>query len=107
MPARPKRRAGGGEDSIGDYLENVGEKPVTTWKTNCFIIGEKTPGPLQGIANMWQGYARDAKTGEPIAGASIYVENPRIGVSSDQYGYYSDISAPRPAYPQYPKHRHA
>jgi hypothetical protein len=35
------------------------------------------------------GYIRDAKTGESIAGASIYTDKPRIGVSSDQYGYYA------------------
>jgi len=80
-------------DSIRDYLENVGEKPVTTLENKLFTIGEKISGPLHGIVNV-AGYARDARTGEPIAGASIYVENPRIGVFSDQYGYYS-ISLPR------------
>jgi hypothetical protein len=35
------------------------------------------------------GYVRDAKTGETIAGASIYTDKPRVGVSSDQYGYYA------------------
>ena len=48
---------------------------------------------LPGKVNL-AGYALDAANGEPIVGASIYVENPRIGVSSDQYGYYS-ISLPR------------
>jgi hypothetical protein len=40
------------------------------------------------------GYVRDAKTGESIAGASIYTDKPRIGVASDQYGYYA-ISLPK------------
>jgi hypothetical protein len=40
------------------------------------------------------GYVRDAKTGESIAGASIYTDKPRVGVSSDQYGYYA-ISLPK------------
>jgi hypothetical protein len=40
------------------------------------------------------GYVRDAKTGESIAGASIYMDKPRIGVASDQYGYYA-ISLPK------------
>lgn len=35
------------------------------------------------------GYIRDAASGEPLIGALIYIENPRIGVASDQYGYYS------------------
>jgi hypothetical protein len=35
------------------------------------------------------GYLRDAKTGEPVIGASIIIENSKSGVISDQYGYYS------------------
>jgi len=85
-----------GADSLHDYLEEVGAKPVSTLENKLFVIGEKTTGPLHGIANV-AGYARDAHTGEPIAGASIYVENPRIGVASDQYGYYS-LNLPRGRY---------
>ena len=40
------------------------------------------------------GYVPDAKTGEPVIGASIYIDKPRIGVASDQYGYYT-ISLPK------------
>ena len=40
------------------------------------------------------GYIKDIRTGEPVAGASIYIDKPRIGVSSDQNGYYA-ISLPR------------
>jgi len=41
-----------------------------------------------GKANL-AGTLRDAKTGEPIIGAFIYIESPSIGAASDQYGYYS------------------
>jgi len=40
------------------------------------------------------GYIRDANTGEAISGASVYIEKPKIGVASDQYGYYA-ISLPK------------
>src|SRR5450432_2837865 len=40
------------------------------------------------------GYVRDIKSGEPVIGASIYMDKPRIGVSSDQYGYYA-ITLPK------------
>lgn len=89
----PDKGEPAGEDTVKDYLEEVGAKPISTLENKLFIIGDRTTGPLHGIANV-AGYARDAATGEPIAGASIYVENPRIGVFSDQYGYYS-ISLPR------------
>lgn len=40
------------------------------------------------------GYVRDAKTGEAVSGASIYIDKPHIGASTDQYGYYA-LSLPR------------
>jgi len=83
----------GAGDTVRDYLEEVGKQQVATLENKLYVIGEKITGPLQGIVNI-AGYTRDAKTGEPVVGASIYVEKPRIGVISDQYGYYS-ISLPR------------
>ncbi|HET6255700.1 MAG TPA: TonB-dependent receptor [Puia sp.] len=80
-------------DTVHDYLEDVGKTAVATIENKLYIIGEKANGNLPGKVNL-AGYTLDAATGEPIVGASVYVENPRIGVSSDQYGYYS-ISIPR------------
>lgn len=81
-------------DSVRDYLEEAGNKPPATLENKLFVIGDKTAGgPQKGVVNV-AGYAREAKTGEPIAGASIYVENPRIGTTSDRYGYYS-LNLPR------------
>jgi TonB dependent receptor/CarboxypepD_reg-like domain/TonB-dependent Receptor Plug Domain len=40
------------------------------------------------------GYVRDGKTGESVSGASIYIDKPHIGVSTDQYGYYA-LSLPK------------
>jgi len=40
------------------------------------------------------GYIKDSKTGEPVGGASVYIDKPRIGASTDQYGFYS-ISLPK------------
>ena len=80
-------------DSVRDYLEEAGNKPPATLENKLFVIGDKASGQQKGIVNV-AGYAREAKTGEPIAGASIYVENPRIGTTSDRYGYYS-LNLPR------------
>ena len=88
-----EKSAGGGADSITDYLDNAGKTPVSTLENKLFVIGDKAVGSQKGLANL-AGYARDAKTGEPIAGAAIYVENPRIGVITDQYGYFS-LSIPK------------
>jgi hypothetical protein len=71
--------------------ENINAQEALTDK-NLYIIGEKNQSS-GNIINM-AGYIKDAKNGEPIAGASIYIDKPRIGVTSDQNGYYS-ISLPR------------
>jgi hypothetical protein len=85
--------ASAGEDLPHDRQEQANTLQVAVLENKLYTIGEKINGPLQGIVNL-AGYTRDAKTGEPIVGASIYIEDPRIGVFSDQFGYYS-ISLPR------------
>lgn len=50
-------------------------------------IGTKTNN-LQGTATF-SGTVRDIKSGEAIIGASVYIENPMIGISTDQLGRYS------------------
>jgi hypothetical protein len=87
------RLALGAGDTVRDYLDEVGKTPVATIENKLYVIGDKANRELPGKINL-AGYTLDAATGEPIVGASIFVENPRIGVSSDQYGYYS-ISLPR------------
>jgi hypothetical protein len=64
-----------------------------TLENKLYAIGENSKNNgLPGA--VISGYLKDAKTGEPVAGASIYIDKPRIGVSSDQYGYYA-ISLPK------------
>ena len=58
-----------------------------------YEIGDKS-SPNQPRVITIAGYVRDAKTGEPVAGASVYIDNPHIGGATDQYGYYS-LSLPR------------
>lgn len=50
-------------------------------------IGTKT-NVLAGNATI-SGTVRDIKSGEAIIGASVYIESPMIGVSTDQLGRYS------------------
>ncbi|HEY4155296.1 MAG TPA: carboxypeptidase-like regulatory domain-containing protein [Puia sp.] len=62
-------------------------------ENKLYQIGENAGNNGQATAII-AGYVRDAKTGEPVIGASIYMDKPRIGVASDQYGYYT-ISLPK------------
>jgi hypothetical protein len=90
----PDKSAQAAGDTVRDYLEEVGKPVVATLENKLFVIGDKAMATQPGVAHL-AGYARDASTGEPIVGASIYIDHPRrIGVSSDQYGYYS-ISLPK------------
>ena len=59
-----------------------------TLENKLYQIGVNSANNGQQNA-LISGYVRDAKTGESIAGASIYTDKTRIGVSSDQYGYYA------------------
>ncbi|GHA77563.1 TonB-dependent receptor [Pontibacter akesuensis] len=52
-----------------------------------YEIGIKREGAT-GKANI-AGHLRDAKTGEAIIGAAVFVESPTIGTISDEFGYYS------------------
>ncbi len=52
------------------------------------------------------GYIRDAKTGEAVSGASIYIDKPHIGISTDQYGYYTLSLTQGPSDIKYSEYRH-
>ncbi|MHA6249850.1 carboxypeptidase-like regulatory domain-containing protein [Pontibacter sp. CAU 1760] len=65
---------------------NTGAKKAGS-ELKLYEIGVKKEGAA-GKANL-AGHLRDAKTGEPIIGAAVYIESPSIGTTSDQYGYYS------------------
>lgn len=72
--------------------EEISSTQETTEDKKIYIIGDKA---LAGNATInLAGYIKDGKTGEPIAGASVYIENPRIGVNTDQNGYFA-ISLPK------------
>jgi CarboxypepD_reg-like domain/TonB-dependent Receptor Plug Domain len=62
-------------------------------ENKLYTIGVKSTGLLQNVVTI-AGYINDSKTGEPVVGASVFIDQPRIGVITDQYGYYS-LSLPR------------
>ncbi len=79
---------------LTDEMDSPGNSAQSaTLENKLYLIGGNTANSGQANA-LLSGFVRDAKTGEPIVGASIYIEKPRIGVASDQYGYYA-ISLPK------------
>lgn len=76
-----------------DYSEyEKREKQKKLVESRLYSIGAKT-GNMQGNASV-AGSVRDEASGEPVVGASVYIEKPLIGVATDQFGYYS-ISIPK------------
>jgi len=70
-----------------------GSGPTAALENKLYVIGNKTAiNPLNTVTIA--GYINDSKTGEAVVGASVYIEKPRIGITTDQYGYYS-LSLPQ------------
>lgn len=56
-------------------------------ENKLYEIGNRSAQPKDKVTLA--GYVKDVKTGEPIPGASIYVDSLSAGVLTDQFGYYS------------------
>jgi hypothetical protein len=80
---------------VFDFEQETDEKVklINTLENTILEIGDKSEISKSDYASI-AGYIKNSKNGEPIIGAVIYIENPRIGVASDQFGYYS-ITIPK------------
>ncbi|CAA9299758.1 MAG: TonB-dependent receptor [uncultured Cytophagales bacterium] len=91
LPPRYFERTEGGEEEapVAGYLGKKEEAKLSVTAENRLIqIGTKPAGEPTGNANL-AGHVRNAASGEAVIGAVIYIENPRVGVSTDQFGYFS------------------
>jgi hypothetical protein len=70
---------------FSDYERKEKQKKLAEAK--LYNIGNRN-APAQGNATI-AGSIRNAVSGEPVVGAVVFVENPMIGVSTDQFGYYA------------------
>jgi hypothetical protein len=72
-----------------DYSEyEKQERKKKIAETKLYTIGDKSKG-LEGKATL-AGSIRDATSGEPIIGATVFIDKPSmIGVATDQFGFYS------------------
>ncbi len=82
-------------DELVDFMakEEKQVKIQNTLENTLYEIGRKTAITSGEYGNI-AGNIKDSDTGEPLIGALIYIETPRIGVASDQFGYYS-LSIPK------------
>lgn len=85
--------ASGDTASARTGRNDLGPGQVAALENKLYVIGDKNLVTAQNVATI-AGYINDSKTGEAVIGASVFTENPRIGITTDQYGYYS-ISLPK------------
>jgi hypothetical protein len=81
--------------STVDDLPEAENKRSAALDNKLYIIGDKNAPAAQSYTLA--GYVRDIKTGEPVIGASVFIEQSGKGVSTDQYGYYT-LLLPRGRY---------
>lgn len=82
----PVDTAGQKEETPDPFVER--DAALQREEANLVVIGKKSaidPGKKASIA----GYVTDVDSGEPVIGAVIMIENPRTGIATDQYGFYS------------------
>lgn len=78
------------EGEVVDFLQAEEKKVIlqNTLENTLIEVGSKSKIIDGQFVNL-AGHIRDSKTGEPLIGAMMYIDNPRIGVATDQFGYYS------------------
>lgn len=83
----------GAPDSVVYFGEKEKVIPPATLENKLYIIGlpnARNTKPRVAIT----GYVHDAKTGEPVAGATLFTGTVGTPVVTDQFGYYA-LSLPR------------
>jgi hypothetical protein len=61
---------------------------VGTSEFKVYDIGPRQELELGAKATL-AGHVREAKSGEPVVGAAVYIEEPAIGATTDQFGSYA------------------
>lgn len=77
-----------GNRAIKYYTGEARTAEVLLAEATQYDIGKKTNPIGQGPATV-AGHVKYASSGEPIAGASVYIESPFTGVATDQFGYFA------------------
>lgn len=81
-------------DNQKSILQNIREKAIIdkeiTLENQIIEIGDASKR-FDGQTAIISGYVQEAKTGEPVIGASVFKKEPLIGVITDQFGYFSFV----------------
>jgi len=83
-----KKKTAVTDTAITDVPDKEEKLQMATLENKLYVIGDPTDKGGPGHVTI-AGYIHDSKTGEPVIGAAIFIENSKTGVITDQYGYYS------------------
>lgn len=75
-----------GVDTVQDYQQNAQKKVKQTSVNKLYEVGPKTNNSR--IDALVSGIVINAKTGEPLINASVFI-NPQYSTTTDAYGFYS------------------
>jgi carboxypeptidase-like protein/TonB-dependent receptor-like protein len=79
-------------DDQKSILQNIREKAIAdkeeALESRVIEIGDPADR-FNGQTAIISGYVREASTGEPVVGASVFKKDPLVGVVTDQFGYFS------------------
>ena len=75
-------------ESLADANLPDKRRPASASEFKVYDIGARQALPPGGKATLI-GHVREAKSGEPVVGAAVYIEAPPIGVTTDQFGAYA------------------
>ncbi|UFH52201.1 TonB-dependent receptor [Spirosoma sp. KNUC1025] len=80
-------------DSTSASYLSENQKKRAEPEAKLYEIGKRT-NPIRPGRSTIAGHVRNVASGEPIVGAAVYIENPRLGTVTDQFGFYA-ITLPR------------
>ncbi|TKK66908.1 TonB-dependent receptor [Ilyomonas limi] len=73
-------------NTIPDITSNTAESKSSAAENKLIIIGGNAGNSTDRFTIA--GYIKDAKTGEPVMGASVSDQDSKAGTTTDQYGYF-------------------
>lgn len=80
----------GGKSMLASIREQEATEREKAIISTVFEVGDVNKR-FDGEKAILSGYIKEAKTGEPVVGASVFRKSPLIGVTTDPFGYYSII----------------
>ena len=80
-------------NEIVDYTNTNNNVAIGVLSNKLYTIGDKTATTNSPTGTV-TGFVLDDKTGEPVIGASVHIENTKIYAATDQFGYYT-IAVPK------------